>query len=199
MSDLFTLWAVTTTGRDPDDDFDMAETELQVLEADVDLMYGPRGWREEDGVTGLPVGAKAVLVKGCDIMEQVEINPGLYGWSQHRSIPDPKFPAITIWKFKGDIPGLTQVVQHNAYFPIAAEAGEGGMLPPAWEDRTVNSPFPVDVFATLKTKVVGVCEADQKPLVAAWFDNLIAEYTNQLDEFSLTPRRWDVELGIYTS
>jgi hypothetical protein len=91
------------------------------------------------------------------------------------------------------------VVQHAAYFGLAAEQDGNTPLPPAWEDRGVNDPFPVDVFEQLATKTIAVCDVDERPLVQAWFEQLQEEYTNDEDEFTLTPARWDTELRIYTT
>jgi len=201
MADHFSLWALAKTGADPGPDgtdFIDATTELQVLEAGKTLLYNRRFFRGEDEGP-LPVGSEYVRIVG-DLMHKVELSAGLYGSQRALSMPAHKFPPIEIWLFGGDVPGLTQVIQHADWYGIAAEAIGDAALPPAWADRTPGAEMTPGQAGALRTFVLAQCKAEHVDLVTSWFAHLTDKYTTgDPPRLHFTPQDFRRELVRYTS
>ncbi len=197
----FKLWALAKTGADPGEDgsdFTYATTELQVLEFDKTLLYNRRFFKDVDEGP-LPVGSEYVRIV-ADVMKKVELTEGLYGSSRNLSMPAHKFPPIEIWEFVGDIPGLTQVVQHADWLAIAAESIGDAELPPAWADRTPGDDMTGAQAGALRAFVLAQCEPEHVDLVTSWFDGIEIRYTTgEPEALHFTSFNFRLELVRYTS
>ena len=197
----FKLWALAKTGADPGEDgsdFTYATTELEVLEAGKTLLYNKRGFRDEDEGP-LPVGSEYVRIV-ADLMKKVETSAGIYGATRRLSMPVHKFPPIEIWEFTGDIPGLTQVVQHADWLAIAAEPIGDAALPPAWASRTPGHDMTGAQAGALRSFVLAQCDPVHFDLVSAGFDGIEIRYTTgEPEALHFSPLDFRRELVRYTS